>query len=95
MPNYGGDAIWSYWGGQYIWLLAGLYHQTGNAAYKADAEKYIKIYREKIELTRGFPETFNAQGEFLQNTVYKSIRQTGWVVQFEAAEAELRTGAKE
>lgn len=95
VPNYGGDAIWSYWGGQYIWLLAGLYHQTGNAAYKADAEKYIKIYREKIELTRGFPETFNAQGEFLQNTVYKSIRQTGWVVQFEAAEAELRTGAKE
>lgn len=90
VPNYGGDAIWSYWGAQYIWLLAALYHQTANESYKLDAERYIQTYREKIEQARGFPETFNSKGEFLQNAVYKSIRQTGWVVQFEAAEAELR-----
>lgn len=90
VPNYGGDAIWSYWGAQYIWLLAKMYHQTGAVGYKTDAEEYIRIYRDKIEQTRGFPETFNAKGEFLQNAVYKSIRQTGWVVQFEAAEAALK-----
>lgn len=91
VPNYGGDAIWSYWGAQYIWLLAEMHHKTGALPYKDDAEKYIRVYRDKIEQTRGFPETFNAEGEFLQNAVYKSIRQTGWVVQFEAAEAALES----
>ena len=90
VPNYGGDAIWSYWGAQYIHLLAAMYHQTGSDIYKADAEKFIGIYNDKIEQTRGFPETFDTEGNFLQNMVYKSIRQTGWVVQFEQAKAELK-----
>jgi hypothetical protein len=89
VPNYGGDAIWSYWGSQYIYLLAAMYHHTDNQTYKTDAEHFIQIYRDKIEQTRGFPETFDTQGNFLQSAVYKSIRQTGWVVQFEQAEAEL------
>jgi hypothetical protein len=89
VPNYGGDAIWSYWGAQYINTLAMMYRQTGNDVYRRDAEGFIAIYREKINETRGFPETFDAQGNFLQNTFYKSIRQTGWVVEFESAEAEL------
>lgn len=89
VPNYGGDAIWSYWGAQYIHLLAAMYHRTGLEAYRADAEKFIAIYNDKIEQTRGFPETFDTEGNFLQNMVYKSIRQTGWVVQFEQAKAEL------
>lgn len=84
VPNYGGDAIWSYWGAQYITLLAQLAPE--NPDYLADAVKYRDIYYQKIEQTRGFPETFDAEGNFLQNSVYKSIRQTGWVVQFEEAE---------
>lgn len=84
VPNYGGDAIWSYWGAQYITLLAQLAPE--NPDYLADAIKYRDIYYQKIEETRGFPETFDAKGNFLQNPVYKSIRQTGWVVQFEEAE---------
>lgn len=84
VPNYGGDAIWSYWGAQYITLLAQLADTNPN--YLADAIEYRDIYHEKMEETRGFPETFDAEGEFLQNPVYKSIRQTGWVVQLEEAE---------
>jgi len=89
VPNYGGDAIWSYWGAQYITLLAQL--SPLDTSYLADARHYRDIYRQKIEQYRGFPETFDAEGNFLQNFVYKSIRQTGWVVQFEQAEWAIKT----
>jgi hypothetical protein len=89
VPNYGGDAIWSYWGSQYITLLADTYRQTHGASYLNDAKKAIQAYKQKMTETRGFPETFTANGEFLQNGVYKSIRQTGWVVQFETAEQKV------
>ncbi len=88
VPNYGGDAIWSYWGAQYITLLAQL--SPLDPSYLADARHYRDIYRQKIEQYHGFPETFDAQGDFLQNFVYKSIRQTGWVVQFEQAEWQIK-----
>lgn len=92
VPNYGGDAIWSYWGAQYITLLAQLADEKPD--YLADAIKYRDIYYDKMEETRGFPETFDAEGEFLQNPVYKSIRRTGWVVQFEEAEWAIRQAEK-
>lgn len=85
VPNYGGDAIWSYWGGQYITLLGQLGRETKDDAYIKEAKEAIATYNRKIENYRGFPETFDAKGAFLQNIVYKSIRQTGWVVQFEQA----------
>ncbi len=90
VPNYGGDAIWSYWGAQYITLLAQLSHITTNVSYKQDAAYYIDTYNQKIVQNHGFPETFDAHGNFLQNIVYKSIRQTGWVVQFEQAKSQLK-----
>jgi hypothetical protein len=90
VPNYGGDAIWSYWGAQYITLLADLFRVTKNENYRYDAQRYINIYNEKIIETRGFPETFDSYGNFLETPVYKSIRQTGWVIQFEAAKAALK-----
>ena len=85
VPNYGGDAIWSYWGAQYITLLATLGQLTNDPLYKQEAGQGIQAYQQKIEQYRGYPETFDAKGDFLQNAVYKSIRQTGWVVQFEQA----------
>lgn len=85
VPNYGGDAIWSYWGGQYITLLGQLARETKDESYLKEAKEAITTYNRKIENYRGFPETFDAKGAFLQNIVYKSIRQTGWVVQFEQA----------
>lgn len=85
VPNYGGDAIWSYWGAEYITLLANLYKVTGKQGYHKDAERHIKTYEIKIVEYRGYPETFDSEGKFLQTPVYKSIRRTGWVVQFEHA----------
>ncbi len=89
VPNYGGDAIWSYWGAQYMTLLADLSSQNNTQNYAQEAKDAIKIYKEKMSETHGFPETFTANGDFLQNSVYKSIRQTGWVVQFETAEQKV------
>ncbi|HEX3082725.1 MAG TPA: hypothetical protein VHQ86_05775 [Candidatus Saccharimonadia bacterium] len=89
VPNYGSDAIWSYWGAQYLTLLASLYHQTGDQAYRDEATSDIDLYNQKIVQYRGFPETFTPDGDFLSSIFYKSIRQTGWVVQFETAVQEL------
>lgn len=86
VPNYGGDAIWSYWGAEYLTLLANMNHYS-DGAYTKELNHGIKTYEQKIIENRGFPETFDAEGSFLQNSVYKSIRQTGWVVQFETAKA--------
>lgn len=89
VPNYGGDAIWSYWGAEYLTLLADMDHYVGGA-YADELRRGIATYDQKIIENRGFPETFNAEGKFLQNSVYKSIRQTGWVVQFETAKASAK-----
>lgn len=94
VPNYGGDAIWSYWGAQYITLLADLSSVTHDNNYLIQAKNYRDIYFEKMKESRGFPETFTASGDFLQNFVYKSIRQTGWVVQFEEAMYKIRLGGE-
>jgi hypothetical protein len=85
VPNYGSDAIWSYWGAQYMTLLGQLAHDVPGAGYQQELQRDIEIYSDKIRTYRGFPETFTPDGRFLQTLVYKSIRQTGWVVQFESA----------
>lgn len=86
VPSYGGNAIWSYWGAEYITLLAELNKVTSDPSYKQEAQRHVNTYHQKMVKYHGFPETFDAQGNFLQNTVYKSIRSTGWLVQLEYAE---------
>ncbi len=85
VPNYGGDAIWGYWGAQYMTLLGDLSKVTEGEHYREEALAHIATYRQKIKENRGYPETFDSRGELLENAIYKSIRQTGWVVQFEEA----------
>lgn len=85
VPNYGSDAIWSYWGAQYMTLLGQLAHDVPDAEYQQELQRDIDIYSDKIRTYHGFPETFTPDGRFLETPVYKSIRQTGWVVQFESA----------
>lgn len=89
VPNYGGDAIWGYWGVQYVTALNALYQATHDQSYYTEAKAAIATYSQKIVENQGFPETYTPQGDFLQTPVYKSIRQTGWVVQFEQAKYEL------
>ncbi len=91
VPNYGGNAIWSYWGAQYITLLADLHGSTKNESYLTEAKEAIAAYQEKMTETKGYPETFSPDGAFLENGVYKSIRQTGWVVQFETAHKKVES----
>lgn len=86
VPDYGGEAIWSYWGAQYITLLVDLAEQTGDNKLLEQAKDDIDSYHEAIVRDGGFAETFNSDGQFLQTGFYKSIRITGWVVQFEHAE---------
>ena len=85
VPNYGATMIWSYWGAQYITLLAELFQATGERLYLNQARQYIKKYQAAIIRDHGFAETFDSQGNFYRSPMYTSIRATGWVVQFEHA----------
>lgn len=85
VPDYGGEIIWSYWGAQYITLLNDLYEVTHNKQYHELAGADINAYNLAIVRDGGFAETFNKDGKFMRVGLYKSIRVTGWVVQFEHA----------
>lgn len=90
VPSYGADAIWSYWGAQYITLLTDMSEQTSDQSYRQDALRYVKKYNEAIVRDNGFAETFDPEGNFLRSGLfYKSIRITGWVVQYEHAIKQL------
>lgn len=85
VPDYGGEIIWSYWGAQYITLLTDLYDATKDTRYSDLAGEDIENYNRAIVRDGGFAETFTKDGQFLRIGLYKSIRITGWVVQFEHA----------
>jgi hypothetical protein len=85
VAEYGGTAIWSFWGNEYIKLLLILYQQTGNLQYLRTAEYQLKAYQDNIIRYRGFPEVYDKNGDMLQTLIYKSVIQTGWVVNFEQA----------
>lgn len=90
VPQYGSEAIWSYWGAQYITLLADMAAATGDKLYYHQAERHVRSYEKVIVRDGGFAETFDRNGNFLRIGPYKSIRITGWVVQFEHARARLK-----
>lgn len=86
VPQYGGEAIWSYWGAQYITLLIDM----NDTKYTARAQEFITKYDQAILRDKGFAETYNPDGTFLRHGLYKSIRVTGWVVQYEWAKWRLK-----
>jgi hypothetical protein len=90
VASYGGDAIWSFWGMEYIKALLLLYKHTGQASYLKTAGKHIKAYEKNMLHYGGFPEVYNPNGTLLQTPLYRSIRQTGWVIGFEQARAMYR-----
>lgn len=83
VASYGGDAIWSFWGMEYIKSLLLLYKYTGRKEYCETADFHIKKYKQKMLEYGGFPEVYDPHGNLLQTPLYRSIRQTGWVVGFE------------
>lgn len=90
VASYGGDAIWSFWGMEYIKTLILLYKKTGDIVYKKAAKYHIDKYEEKMLEYRGYPEVYDAKGSLLQTPLYRSIRQTGWVIGFEQAREMYR-----
>lgn len=88
-PHYGGKLIWSYWGTQYITLLDSLYQATHNPAYSLLAGHDLQAYNQIISRYGGFPETLNPDSTFHKSFFYKSILDTGWVVQYEQARYEF------
>lgn len=84
-PSYGTTSIWSNWGMEYTKLLARLYQLTGEQTYAEEARYQVAAYTENIKKYRGYPELYDTQGRMYQRLLYKSVRQTGWVVSFEQA----------
>ncbi|MFI5271087.1 MAG: hypothetical protein ACHQT9_03525 [Candidatus Saccharimonadales bacterium] len=83
VASYGGDAIWSFWGMEYIKTLLILYKLTEKETYLTRADYHIAKYKKLIMRNGGFPEVYDRNGKLLQTWAYRSIRQTGWVIGFE------------
>lgn len=86
VPNYGSNAIWSYWGCVYIDTLSSLYGVTHQTQYDQEAKYDLNVYAQKIVENHGFPETFSPDGALLKGGIYKSILLDGWIVAYKAAE---------
>ena len=87
VASYGGDAIWSFWGMEYIKVLTLLAHQTSDQYHAETARYHLEAYESAMLRDNGFPETYDAKGNLLKTPFYQSIRQTGWVIGFEQARA--------
>jgi len=88
---YGGDSIWSFWGMEYLKVLMILNKQTGDSAYLALADRHISTYKHNMLENNGFPEVYDKNGKLLQTPLYRSIRQTGWVIGFDQVLAMRNT----
>jgi hypothetical protein len=84
-PSYGTQAIWSHWGMEYIKLLNMLYQQTCEEQYLTEAKEQIDAYTNNILSSRGYPEVYSPDGKVFNTVFYKSVRKTGWVVNYEQA----------
>lgn len=89
--SYGGTAIWSHWGMEYIKALGLLYKATGDTTYLTEAKRQITAYETNMLKYKGFPEVYAADGTMFGNFFYRSVRQTGWVVNFEEARALIQS----
>lgn len=94
VPSYGGDAIWSFWGMEYIKTLLLLHRHTGTPDYVEEAGRHLDDYAAAMIRDQGFPEVYDAEGQMLTTPLYRSIRQTGWVIGFEQAR-EMYRAARE
>lgn len=94
VASYGGDAIWSFWGMEYIKTLTLLGHYQQDKRYFAQAKHHLDAYEATMLRDGGYPETYDNKGNLLKTPFYQSIRQTGWVIGFEQARAMYRAFTK-
>lgn len=93
LPSYGGSAIWSLWGWEYIKLLIRMYAITGEKNYRTEAIRHVHSYEQVMIRDNGFPEVYNRRGGMLHTPFYRSVRQTGWVVHYLQATRMLESMA--
>lgn len=82
LPSYGGSAIWSLWGWEYIKLLIHMYRTTHISSYRTEAIRHIRSYEQVMVKENGFPEVYDRRGRMLRSPFYRSVQQTGWVVHY-------------
>ncbi|MFD1504767.1 hypothetical protein FE374_11835 [Georgenia yuyongxinii] len=97
VASYGGDAIWSFWGMEYVKTLLLLHRATpwSDASYLDEARYHLEQYEAAMLEHGGFPEVYDADGGMLTTPLYRSIRQTGWVIGFEQARQMYRAAVTE
>lgn len=83
--TYSSTAIWSNWGMEYIKLLTHLAQVEHDEIYLKQAADQLSAYAYNIKRYRGYPELYDAHGDFYRQVFYKSVRQTGWVVSYQQA----------
>jgi len=91
--SYQRDAIWSFWGMEYIKTLLLLHTSTHEAKYLRTADKHIEAYEKVMLRDGGFPELYDHRGKFFETPFVRSIRLTGWVIGFEQVRA-MRAAAR-
>jgi hypothetical protein len=85
--DYGTHAIWSNLGMEYTKLLIHMYQVTCNNEYLTEARYQLDQYKNNILKYKGFPEVYDQMGNMYHIKLYTSVRATGWVVNFEEADA--------
>lgn len=84
-PYYGSLVIWSHWGIEYIKLLTALHPYCKTNNYLSLAAKHLETYEYNISRYRGYPEVYNRFGDFYTSLFYRSVRTTGWIINYEQA----------
>jgi hypothetical protein len=90
-PSYGSTAIWSNWGMEYIKTLTLLGRLNNDTEMLREARRQLEAYTFNIKRYQGYPELYDSSGDFYQKFLYKSVRQTGWVVTYEQARMMLNS----
>lgn len=91
VASYGGTAIWSFWGAEFIKLLVVLAEHENDHTFLERAARHIAAYAKKMVRYHGYPEVYDTAGNMLRTPFYNSVRQTGWVVGFEQAVAMFKS----
>lgn len=90
VASYGGDSVWSFWGMEYIKVLLLLHRASEDDGYLEEAGRHLDAYATAMLRDGGFPEVYDTAGRMLTTPLYRSIRQTGWVIGFEQAREMYR-----
>jgi hypothetical protein len=82
-PDYMGRTIWSHWSVELCILLKDLSDATGDKYYLNIATTIINNTKIKILEHKGYPELYDHNLKAYQTPFYKSIIDTGWIVNYE------------